>query len=604
MCDPSVVKVGGYYYMAYTGAPSDTTYSNDHWVFLARSTSPNSGFVKWNGTGWGGQPEPIIVPARMTGYAIGQPSLVIKDGVMYVFYECHARDIWQTRLSTAPLGADPASWPTRLQNRGVVLEHPGFDLSTTCGGNALAESTDVTYSDQAGRFMAVTTNAATFKYSALQTWESTDGLDFTQAITQTVEHQHYPRDPGLTVDQQGHLDTSSNGAMAYSYGNPGCGASRTRWNGIASPTAPTGSINEPLTTTATDWQPRSGDWAIVNGSYKQRQFGLDYAYSTLSQGRIGASTTIDFYVNVRPLVSPVGGVQFGQTLLADTYLDSGYLLAYGVDFVELWKGDQLLSRVRSPYCFNGDKYFAHVRVVTSNGNIYVYAEARSGCGSLVTPLITAADADDPYLGGYVGLVATDGGTPSFTDFKITDNSVAPYANNDWGQDTGMWTRVGTNTFLAQASENKIYRQNDDPTGQHMASFGDGGYTATIRLGGGSDPDAWGGVNIANAGLSPDWGAGGYLVFIRRNGNVGVFKAGFGQIIADVPTDADPVAAPVRLRILKSGGAVQVYLDDDTTPVVNFWDHLPGTPLIGGWGLATRGATGTFTNVKYAANYGV
>jgi hypothetical protein len=198
-------------------------------------------------------------------------------------------------------------------------------------------------------------------------------------------------------------------------------------------------------------------------------------------------------------------------------------------------------------------------------------------------------------------VSKSGSMPSFAHFTISDNTTASFVNADWGQSTGPWSLdPTTGTLAAQGPENKIYRQNAGS----MAQLGDGGYTATIRLNNSNDSEAWGGVNIANASMSNDWGAGGYLVFIRLNGNLGVFKAGAGQLVPDVPTGVNPVSAPVRLRILKSGAYVRVYVNDQTQPVVNFWDRTGSVPVIGGWGLATRNTTGSFTDLRYAGNYGI
>jgi hypothetical protein len=598
VCDPSVVKVGDYYYMAYTGTATDPILA-DHYVFLARSTSPNSGFVKWTGTGWGGgTPAPIIPTVRLDGYGTGQPSLVVRNGVMYVFYEYHSRSVWQTRLSVAPLGTDPTTWPTRLEARGVAIEHPGFDTTVTCPTGGMTESTDVKYVPQSSSFTAVTTNAAGFKFSALQTWESTDGLHFTQAITQNGDYQRYPRDPAVVSDQQGNVMNNSYRGVAFNYGTGTCGPWNTRWSELDYPSVPTGWVDQPLTTTAADWRPRVGQWEMDSGAYHQNDTFTWYGYSTLDQGRIGANATIDFDVKAQFDVDPLAGVQFGQLKPNDTYEDSGYLLTYGDYTVQLWKGDDLIGVAKSPNGPNSYKYFTHVRVVTSDGSIYVYARTGNSYGDMLAPLISASDADDPFLGGYVSLATRGNTSAAFQHFTISDNLAPASVPSDWGQSTGTWNFGGPTTLYAQASENKIYRQNAGAMGQ----YGDGAYTATIRLGAGSDPNAWGGINLTNAKMVPDWGPGGYLIFLRRNGKLGVFKGGVGQIVPDQPTDVNPVAAAVKMRIFKTGEYIQVYLNDETTPALNYQD-LSGSPVIGGWGLATLGTTGTFSDVSYAGNYG-
>ena len=54
--EPSVVKIGEYYYMAYTGSYNQEDMTKDNSVFAARTkTLGDKSWEKWNGTGWGGE---------------------------------------------------------------------------------------------------------------------------------------------------------------------------------------------------------------------------------------------------------------------------------------------------------------------------------------------------------------------------------------------------------------------------------------------------------------------------------------------------------------------------------------------------------------------
>ena len=60
---------------------------------------------------------------------------------------------------------------------------------------------------------------------------------------------------------------------------------------------------------------------------------------------------------------------------------------------------------------------------------------------------------------------------------------------------------------------------------------------------------------------------------------------------------------MKIRVLKYGANIQVYLNDNKLPTINYTDQ--GSPFVtGGFGLATDQAAGLFTNVAYAANNGV
>ena len=84
-CDPDVVYFNGYYYLGYTSTLNDDGYCNN--VFIARSENPDGPFEKWNGSGWGGNPEPIFYFEQSYGYwGIGEPSMIELNGTLYIYY--------------------------------------------------------------------------------------------------------------------------------------------------------------------------------------------------------------------------------------------------------------------------------------------------------------------------------------------------------------------------------------------------------------------------------------------------------------------------------------------------------------------------------------
>ena len=81
----------------------------------------------------------------------------------------------------------------------------------------------------------------------------------------------------------------------------------------------------------------------------------------------------------------------------------------------------------------------------------------------------------------------------------------------------------------------------------------------------------------------------------------MFKAGTGQVVADVPTGTDPRTLGVRVRVMKTGANFQVYVDDRADPTVNWTDTSSPAWAIGGFGLANLMAPATFTDVTYHGN---
>lgn len=210
-CDPGVFKLGNYYYIGYTSIPDNDV--ND--VFLARSSSPTGPFEKWDGSGWSNNPKPWITYDGPDGcFGAGEPSFVVKDGVVYVYYTWASKDadgnpIDETRVATAPANGD--DWPAHLTYQGVAVEKDPYLAMDAC---------DVKYIDGLHKFIAACTAKRMTTDSYIQTYESTDGIHFTPSqMLQTGSLQPYLHNMGLSGTADGHIDLSQNNFLAYAYGN-------------------------------------------------------------------------------------------------------------------------------------------------------------------------------------------------------------------------------------------------------------------------------------------------------------------------------------------------------------------------------------------------
>lgn len=210
-CDPGVIKIGQYYYIGYTSIKSASDVNH---VFVARSTSPTGPFEKWNGNGWGGNPKPFITYDGPAGYfGCGEPSFVVKDNTIYVYYTWVGADVIggthviQTRLKTG--SASDSNWPGNLVYQGVAFNKQVY---------ADDDSTDVKYCDQLGKFIAVNSSYRMSPYGHIDMWESTDGLNFTQAILPEHNIGYWCHNVGISGTSDGHLDLSKNNFISYAYG--------------------------------------------------------------------------------------------------------------------------------------------------------------------------------------------------------------------------------------------------------------------------------------------------------------------------------------------------------------------------------------------------
>lgn len=170
-CDPGVIKIGSYYYLGYTGDAAPGGMNNK--VFIARSTSPSSGFKKWTGSSWvtGGNPAAVVANTDPTTWGAGCPEFVLKDSTLYVYYAYSESDgIGLTRVSTISLtdiNAHPNNWPSLLTYVGqAAIPNSGEGVSS------------VKYIPSLGKFIAVGTDRTISPDSAIQVWESTDGIHF------------------------------------------------------------------------------------------------------------------------------------------------------------------------------------------------------------------------------------------------------------------------------------------------------------------------------------------------------------------------------------------------------------------------------------------
>ena len=211
-CDPGAIKFGGYYYIGYTS--TEDSRGTDNQVYVARSTSPTGPFDKWNGSGWGGNPQPFVTYSGAPfAYGAGEPSFVIVGSTFYVYYSWNgtAADgspVTQTRVSIA----DPsnANWPGALTYQGVAIDKTAF---------AASDSADVKYVDSLGKFIAVTTSRRFGPSAYLQFWESTNGLTFHPSNITAGYSRPYLHNAGLSGDAAGHIDASStHNFVAYAFG--------------------------------------------------------------------------------------------------------------------------------------------------------------------------------------------------------------------------------------------------------------------------------------------------------------------------------------------------------------------------------------------------
>ncbi|MBR5033679.1 MAG: hypothetical protein IKX71_00055 [Bacteroidales bacterium] len=194
VCDPGAAHFDGYYYIAYTSTTNTTSDGGlqglENNCYIARGTSPSGPWQKWSGTGWGNDPKPII--KYMDGsthnggpsgkWGIGEPSIVVKDDTIYIYYTYDAGSTPLTKVATA--SRSNPNWPGALTFHGVAInkewlasEHDG--LTSDQGLYKMYDSCDVKYVEDYDLFYAFHSSWRITASSRLSVWTSADGLTFT-----------------------------------------------------------------------------------------------------------------------------------------------------------------------------------------------------------------------------------------------------------------------------------------------------------------------------------------------------------------------------------------------------------------------------------------
>lgn len=212
VCDPGVVFFGGYYYMGYTSTIVSTNGGINNNVFVARSKNPDGPYEKWNGNGWGGDPMPIIYYNESdSGWGAGEPSFVVLEDTLYMYYTWTCPDGNYTRVCLAD--ATNENWPGALEDKGLAYVKAGAQ-----------DSCDVVYIEDIGKFVAFSTYNRFSQASGICIMESDDGITFTKSDIIRTGTMQYLHNMGISKRCDGHIQLDDQLCFigyAYSDGSDG-----------------------------------------------------------------------------------------------------------------------------------------------------------------------------------------------------------------------------------------------------------------------------------------------------------------------------------------------------------------------------------------------
>ncbi|MBP3330472.1 MAG: hypothetical protein J6L89_06520 [Clostridia bacterium] len=206
-CDPGVVKSGDYYYIGYTSTTNEAGVDNN--VFVARSKTPDGPYEKWNGSGWGGRPAPIVdYTGDVSAFGAGEPSFVIKGDKLYIYYTWKDAGINQTRVAVAD--ATDENWPASMEYKGVAIDYKNY---------MSADSADVKYIEDYGKFVAINTIERFTTNSFIGCFVSDDGITFRESCVVKENISHCCHNSGISSRPDGHIRLDDGVYLAYAYGD-------------------------------------------------------------------------------------------------------------------------------------------------------------------------------------------------------------------------------------------------------------------------------------------------------------------------------------------------------------------------------------------------
>lgn len=237
ICDPDAFYHNGYYYIGYTSTINKNEKGLCNSVFLARSVNPDGPYEKWNGSGWGGAPVPIVYFTGLElGWGCGEPSFVVMDDTLYMY---STRDSFSTKLErlriteirTADLSDD--NWPADLKYQGhTAVANDSSDEEGYIYDDS--DSWDVAYLEESHKFIAICTNRRFKDDSCLLYFESDDGVNFERVSEINKNVITGCHNSGILADSNGHIKKDDPVFIGYAYS----GSNNSEWGIWATRFAP------------------------------------------------------------------------------------------------------------------------------------------------------------------------------------------------------------------------------------------------------------------------------------------------------------------------------------------------------------------------------
>ncbi|MBO4903328.1 MAG: hypothetical protein J5518_11095 [Lachnospiraceae bacterium] len=222
-CDPDVFWYDGYYYLGYSSTINKKEKGLCNSTFLARAKNPDGPYEKWNGSGWGGLPAPLLYfDGVEIGWGCGEPSFVVVEDTLYIYttkdsYSSAPERVRLTEVHSVKITGD--MWPADIAYRGCAVDRSDTKKQESPDTYIYqdADSWDVAYAEETGKFIAVGTNRRFLNNSCLLYYESNDGVHFDRVSELNTDVICRCHNCGIMSDRFGHIGKDDPVIVSYAY---------------------------------------------------------------------------------------------------------------------------------------------------------------------------------------------------------------------------------------------------------------------------------------------------------------------------------------------------------------------------------------------------
>jgi alpha-L-rhamnosidase len=195
--------------------------------------------------------------------------------------------------------------------------------------------------------------------------------------------------------------------------------------------------------------------------------------------------------------------------------------------------------------------------------------------------VTLKTSVEVKAGVHKGTLTFPAGSITFTSPPRGKNFTDDFTRGSaaWQEGSGAWKVDSGSYTQTDASAAAV-------TGIKALSWSDATYEFTCQITHSDDSSGWAGFGFRKAAPDSKHDDGGYLVYLRENGDIELFA---GKVLASVKAGLD-ASKPVKFKVVATGDRIQVYLNDGSSPRIDVRDD---TSSDGFAGFETSGVQASF-----------